>query len=128
MAGRVDGPLVLIVRDGWGVSDVTKGNAIASARTPRLDALLAEYPHALLDASEHHVGLPPGQMGNSEVGHLNIGAGRVVYQELTRINKAGEDGELAGNSAIVEAMDRALERNRALHLLGLLSDGGVHSH
>jgi 2,3-bisphosphoglycerate-independent phosphoglycerate mutase len=121
-------PMVLIVRDGWGVRESTIGNAIHSARTPRLDQFLSEYPAALLDASEHHVGLPPGQMGNSEVGHLNIGAGRVVYQDFTRIEKDIDDGLFQSNEAFIGAAERASERNRSLHLVGLLSDGGVHSH
>lgn len=121
-------PVVLIIRDGWGVRDETKGNAIAMAQTPRLDGFLKEYPSCLLDASEHHVGLPPGQMGNSEVGHLNIGAGRVVYQDFTKIEKSIEDGDFFENEALAGAFDRAFERNRAIHLVGLLSDGGVHSH
>jgi 2,3-bisphosphoglycerate-independent phosphoglycerate mutase len=120
--------MVLIVRDGWGVRESKEGNAIYAANTPRLDQLLKEYPSSLLDASEHHVGLPAGQMGNSEVGHLNIGAGRVVYQDFTRIEKSIEDGDFFDNEALTGAVDRAFERNRALHLVGLLSDGGVHSH
>jgi len=124
----IDRPVVLIVRDGWGVRAEEKGNGIAAARTPRLDGFLAEYPYALLNASEHYVGLPDGQMGNSEVGHLNIGAGRVVYQDFSRINKDIAEGGFFENQALVDAVDRAHERNRALHLVGLISDGGVHSH
>lgn len=121
-------PAVLVIRDGWGVREESRGNAVAAAATPRLDALLAEYPSALIDASEHHVGLPDGQMGNSEVGHLNIGAGRVVYQDFSRIAQSISDGSFFENEALVAAVDRAFERNRALHIVGLLSDGGVHSH
>ncbi len=121
-------PVLIVVRDGWGVRAEREGNAVALARTPRHDELLARFPHALLSASAHHVGLPDGQMGNSEVGHLNMGAGRVVFQELARIDRAVETGELAGNPALRLALQRAQERDRALHLLGLVSDGGVHSH
>lgn len=121
-------PAILIVRDGWGVAEPSKANAVSQAKTPRLDEFLKAYPNCLLDASEHYVGLPDGQMGNSEVGHLNIGAGRVVYQDFTRIEKSIKDGDFFDNPALAGAVDKALERNRSLHLVGLLSDGGVHSH
>lgn len=121
-------PVTLIILDGWGVADKKEGNAIALARTPYYDGLVSRYPHALLEASGEAVGLPEGQMGNSEVGHLNIGAGRVVYQELTRINRAIRCGELDQNPVLAEAMETALREDKPLHLLGLLSDGGVHSH
>ena len=121
-------PVVLIVMDGWGVAPPGPDNAVSLADTPVFDRLLAEYPHGVLDASGPAVGLPPGQMGNSEVGHLNIGAGRVVYQELTRINLAASDGSLAENPVLAEAIDGAVAEGKAVHFMGLLSDGGVHSH
>jgi 2,3-bisphosphoglycerate-independent phosphoglycerate mutase len=121
-------PLVLLVLDGWGIREDPEHNAIALARTPVYDALLARYPHAQLVASGEAVGLPPGQMGNSEVGHMNMGAGRVVYQDLTRIDKAIADGEFTGNAALLAALDRCADGRHALHLIGLVSDGGVHSH
>ncbi|MBN2204831.1 MAG: phosphoglycerate mutase (2,3-diphosphoglycerate-independent), partial [Thermoleophilia bacterium] len=116
-----------MVLDGWGCAPDGPGNAIARAATPVFDALLERYPHGTLDATGEAVGLPPGQMGNSEVGHLNIGAGRVVYQELTRISKAIADGEFFENRVLVQACDKAAGRGSTLHLLGLLSAGGVHS-
>ena len=121
-------PLVLLVLDGFGIRAERRNNAIALARTPVYDALLARYPHAQLIASGEAVGLPAGQMGNSEVGHTNMGAGRVVYQDLTRIDKAIRDGELAGKAALSAAMSRCSDGTRALHFVGLVSDGGVHSH
>jgi 2,3-bisphosphoglycerate-independent phosphoglycerate mutase len=121
-------PVALVVMDGYGLSDERDGNAVRLAHTPNLDRLFAEYPSQRLSCSGIAVGLPAGQMGNSEVGHLNIGAGRVVYQELTRINRAIEDGSFAGNPAIDDAIDGAVKAGRAVHLMGLVSDGGVHSH
>jgi 2,3-bisphosphoglycerate-independent phosphoglycerate mutase len=121
-------PLVLVILDGWGIRTARDHNAIALARTPTFTELLARYPHTELEASGERVGLPQGQMGNSEVGHMNMGAGRVVYQDLTRIDKAIADGELPSNPALVAAMDRVADGRRALHFIGLLSDGGVHSH
>lgn len=121
-------PVVLIIRDGWGVSDVEEGNATKLARTPVLDRLLKEYPHSTLQASGEAVGLPDGQMGNSEVGHLNLGAGRVVYQEFTRITKAIRDGDFFSNEVLIAACKNVLNNRSSLHLAGLLSDGGVHSH
>jgi 2,3-bisphosphoglycerate-independent phosphoglycerate mutase len=121
-------PLVLIVLDGFGIRADRSHNAIALARTPVYDELLARYPHAQLIASGEAVGLPPGQMGNSEVGHTNIGAGRIVYQDLTRIDKAIADGELAASTALQSSFDRCADGAHALHLIGLVSDGGVHSH
>ena len=120
-------PACLIIMDGFGMDEPGPGNAIAQAATPVLDELLAARPHTLLDASGEAVGLPEGQMGNSEVGHLNIGAGRVVFQELTRINRACADGSLAANPVLQEAFQAACAPGAALHLMGLLSDGGVHS-
>ncbi len=125
-------PVVLIIRDGWGINPggraqaVANGDATMLAKTPFHDHLYATYPHATLSASGMDVGLPPGQMGNSEVGHLNLGAGRIVYQDLTRINKAIADGELATNPVLQETFAQA--RGRRLHFIGLVSDGGVHSH
>lgn len=120
--------LILIILDGWGINSRKEGNAIALAKTPVYDSLLREFPHTILDASGESVGLPDGQMGNSEVGHLNIGAGRVVYQDLTLINKAIRDGEFQKNSVLVECLRRVKAASGRLHLMGLLSDGGVHSH
>ena len=121
-------PLALIILDGFGCREETKGNAIAAARTPYLDHLMACCPHTRIGASGMDVGLPDGQMGNSEVGHTNIGAGRIVYQELTRITKSFDEGEALGNPALTAAMENARRPGQALHLMGLLSDGGVHSH
>lgn len=121
-------PALLIIMDGYGLAEAGPGNAIAAAETPALDALFAKWPSTQLDASGLAVGLPEGQMGNSEVGHLNIGAGRVVFQELTRINLAAKDGTLAQNTVLTDTMDGAIEAGRAVHFMGLLSDGGVHSH
>ncbi len=118
----------LIIMDGFGITDKTEGNAIKEAGTPCLDKLMAKYPHTLLGASGMDVGLPNGQMGNSEVGHLNIGAGRIVYQELTRITKDIEEGAFFKKKPLLDAMHNARDNNKSLHLMGLLSDGGVHSH
>jgi len=120
-------PALLVVMDGYGMAAASPGNAIAAARTPNLDALFARWPSTSLLASGLAVGLPEGQMGNSEVGHLNIGAGRVVYQELTRINLAVSDRSLYSNPVLAEAIDVAVRDDRAVHFIGLLSDGGVHS-
>lgn len=125
-------PVVLIIRDGWGVNPGGKetaeadGNAVELADTPFHDEMLAKYPKGFVSCSGLDVGLPEGQMGNSEVGHMNLGAGRIVYQDFTRINKAIEDGDLAKNEALQEALAKA--KNSRLHLIGLVSDGGVHSH
>ena len=125
-------PVILIIRDGWGINPGGRekreenGDATLLARTPFHDSLYRDYPFGKLSASGLDVGLPKGQMGNSEVGHLNLGAGRIVYQDLTRINKAIGDGELERNSAAQEAFAKA--RGHRLHFLGLVSDGGVHSH
>jgi 2,3-bisphosphoglycerate-independent phosphoglycerate mutase len=119
---------MLIVMDGFGLSNDEAGNAVKMANTPNLDLMMQEYPTGHLKASGLSVGLPDGQMGNSEVGHLNIGAGRIVYQSLTRINKAVEDGTFFENEAYLEAIKNVNENNSKLHVFGLLSDGGVHSH
>ena len=121
-------PVVLMILDGWGLAPAVATNAATAAPTPFLDSCFANYPHTTLGASGLDVGLPAGQIGNSEVGHLNIGAGRVIYQSLTRITKAIEDGDFFTNPVLVEVMDKTKAAGKALHLLGLLSDGGVHSH
>lgn len=121
-------PVMLVILDGWGVSAAEDGNAIAKAKKPIYDRLLSQYPNTALQASGEYVGLPEGQMGNSEVGHLNIGAGRVVFQELTRINRAVRNKEFQKNTVLMEAIEKAIKNHKALHLIGLLSDGGVHSH
>ncbi len=121
-------PTMLMILDGFGLNPSTYGNAVAAANTPNLDAIFAKYPHIRLAASGLAVGLPEGQMGNSEVGHLNIGAGRVVYQELTRITKAIDDGIFFDNIPLNHAVQHVKETNGTLHVFGLLSDGGVHSH
>jgi 2,3-bisphosphoglycerate-independent phosphoglycerate mutase len=120
--------VVLIIMDGWGYRKEKHGNAILHAKTPTFDRLDREYPPTLLQASGLEVGLPEGQMGNSEVGHLNIGAGRVVYQELPRISNSIKDGSLFSNRVLLNAMENTKKNNSSLHLMGLLSDGGVHSH
>ena len=116
-----------MILDGFGIAPA-EGNAIAAANKPNLDKIFAENPHTQIGASGLDVGLPDGQMGNSEVGHTNIGAGRIVYQELTRITKSAQDGDMDKNPALLKAMENAKENGKALHLMGLLSDGGVHSH
>ncbi|EST90633.1 2,3-bisphosphoglycerate-independent phosphoglycerate mutase [Vagococcus lutrae] len=121
-------PVAIIILDGYGKRDETVGNAVAQANTPNFDRYWETFPHSTLKAAGLDVGLPEGQMGNSEVGHTNIGAGRIVYQSLTRIDKAITDGEFQTNDILIEAMDHAIKNDTALHLFGLLSDGGVHSH
>src|SRR6218665_1789097 len=118
---------VLIILDGWGIGDGSKSDAIANAKTPFVDSLYKKYPHSTLRTSGEDVGLPDGQMGNSEVGHLNIGAGRIVYQELTRINKSIREKDFFSNEVLIRAMETAKKNNVALHLMGLVSKGGVHS-
>lgn len=125
---KVNGPLALIILDGWGMCDQVKGNAIKNAQTPNMNNYFNLYPNTVLSCSGEDVGLPAGQMGNSEVGHLNIGAGRVVYQELTRVSKAVRDGDFFANEVLLKALKHSLNNNSSLHLMGLLSDGGVHSH
>jgi len=120
--------LALIILDGWGYGNADKSNAIIAANTPFFDSLIATYPNSRLEASGMAVGLPDGQMGNSEVGHMNLGAGRVVYQELGRIHKAVDDGELVSNPVLSDAFTYAKNNNKKVHLIGLVSDGGVHSH
>ena len=121
-------PTVLMILDGFGLNDKTEGNAVYQAETPNIDALMKEYPFVRGNASGLAVGLPDGQMGNSEVGHLNMGAGRIVYQDLTKITKAIEDGDFFKNKALLDGIENVKKNNSALHLYGLLSDGGVHSH
>jgi len=118
----------LIIMDGFGLSDIKEGNAVAKANTPNFDKYWNEYPHASMHASGLDVGLPDGQMGNSEVGHLNLGAGRIVYQEFTRISKAIQDGSFFVNPALLGAVNNVKKHNSKLHIMGLVSDGGVHSH
>lgn len=121
-------PALLVILDGFGYREDSRDNAIAQANTPNLDRMWAEYPHTLINASETFVGLPSGQMGNSEVGHLNIGAGRVVFQDFERINRAIATREFFSNPVLLEAIAKAKANNKAIHILGLVSDGGVHSH
>ncbi len=121
-------PVVLLILDGFGCREDAPDNAISQARMPRWRELLARCPHTAIDASEHHVGLPAGQMGNSEVGHLNIGAGRVIYQDFTRIDHAIETGEFARNPVLLDAIAAVARTGGTLHVMGLLSPGGVHSH
>ena len=121
-------PVMLMILDGWGIAKPSSTNAVTCARTPHLDYLFNRYPHGRLNASGEAVGLPNGQMGNSEVGHMNIGAGRIIYQELTKITKAIEDGSFFANQVLIDVMDKVKAKGSKLHLLGLVSDGGVHSH
>src|SRR5271169_857989 len=118
-------PLVLTVLDGWGFSPAAEGNAIAAARKPTYDSLLRKYPNTLVQTSGPSVGLPAGQMGNSEVGHLNIGAGRVIYMDVTRLDRMISSGEFFNNPVLLNSMQHA--KSHRLHLMGLCSDGGVHS-
>jgi len=118
----------LIILDGWGLGPKPEADAIRRAHTPCFDQLMAEQPHSTLITYGEKVGLPKGQTGNSEVGHLNIGSGRIVYQELTRIDKAIEDGSLEKKPLLQKAFAIAREKNKPLHFMGLVSDGGVHSH
>ncbi len=128
MGGSLKRPVALIILDGWGINNDCTDNAVCQARTPRLDNLGEVYPQTQLATSGLNVGLPVGQMGNSEVGHLNIGSGRIIYQELTRISQSIEEGEFFTNPVLREAMGSIRSAGGTLHLLGLLSDGGVHSH
>ncbi|MBR4847363.1 MAG: 2,3-bisphosphoglycerate-independent phosphoglycerate mutase, partial [Phascolarctobacterium sp.] len=121
-------PVMLMILDGWGVAPASDVNAATLAQTPNLDRYFAEFPHTTLEASGMEVGLPEGQIGNSEVGHLNIGAGRIIYQSLTRITKAIKDGDFFTNEVLCACMDKTKNAGKALHLMGLLSDGGVHSN
>src|SRR5699024_2493004 len=126
---KMKSPLgAIIILDAFGGREEAKGNAVTQARKPHFDRLWDAYPHNQLQARAEAAGLPEGQMGNSEVGHLNIGAGRIVYQSLTRINKSIEDGSFFDIEAFTDAMEQAKTNRKALHIFGLLSDGGVHSH
>jgi 2,3-bisphosphoglycerate-independent phosphoglycerate mutase len=127
MSSRVK-PAVLLIMDGWGYSEEPRSNAILAAHTPVWDQLWEESPHTLIGTSGAEVGLPDGQMGNSEVGHLNLGAGRVVYQEFTRVSRSIRTGSFFTNRTLVDAVDRVIEKDKAVHIFGLLSPGGVHSH
>src|SRR5450432_31236 len=119
---------ILIIMDGWGLGKIQSADAIQHAKTPFVSSLYAKYPNSTLVSCGEAVGLPDGQMGNSEVGHLNIGAGRIVYQELQRINVAIRDGSFAKNPVLLQSIRKAKTENKKLHLMGLVSDGGVHSH
>ncbi|MFC2151313.1 2,3-bisphosphoglycerate-independent phosphoglycerate mutase [Bacteroidota bacterium] len=119
--------VILLILDGWGIGNKSKSDVIYNANTPYIDSLYTKYPHSQLQTSGNNVGLPEGQMGNSEVGHLNIGAGRVVYQDLVKINKAVKDNGITSNKALINAFNYAKENNVAVHFIGLVSDGGVHS-
>jgi len=125
---KIKKPICLIILDGWGIAEKSEGNAITLANTPNMNKFYESYPNTLLNASGEAVGLPEGQMGNSEVGHLNIGAGRVVYQELTRITKSIKDGDFFDNKVLLSAVNKAKDKKSCLHIMGLVSDGGVHSH
>jgi len=124
----MDKKVLLMILDGWGLGSNPEVSAIAKANTPFIDSLFEKYPHSKLEASGLAVGLPEGQMGNSEVGHMNLGAGRVVYQDLVKINKAVEEGTLAKEEVLVKALEHAKKENKNVHFIGLISDGGVHSH
>ena len=118
---------LLMILDGWGIGNQGKGDVIFQTPTPYMDYLNATYPHSQLQASGENVGLPDGQMGNSEVGHLNIGAGRVVYQDLVKINRACKDGSIMQNKEVQSAFEYAVREGKAVHFMGLTSNGGVHS-
>ena len=120
--------VILVIMDGWGLGKVASADAIKHAFTPFTSALYANYPNTTLVTCGEEVGLPEGQMGNSEVGHLNLGAGKIVYQELQRINVAVKDGSFSINTGLLSALDYAIKHNKPLHLIGLVSNGGVHSH
>ena len=122
------GPLMLIILDGFGLGKDYKGNAVKLANTPTLDRIIKNFPYTSLDASGEEVGLPSGQIGNSEVGHLNIGAGRIVYQDLSRINMEIESGKFNENESFIRAAEHAIKNDKKIHLIGLTSYGGVHSH
>ena len=124
----MEGRHILIILDGYGIAEDPSVSAIDHAEKPFLDELFSKYPHSTLEASGRAVGLPEGQMGNSEVGHMNLGAGRVVYQDITRISKAIRDGSFFENEVLLQAVHHAKENDTALHLMGCFSDGGVHSH
>src|SRR3954468_17242128 len=120
--------VILVIMDGWGIGQVFDSDAIRHAQTPFVNSLYENYPHTTLTTCGELVGLPDGQMGNSEVGHLNLGAGRIVYQELQRINVAVRDGSFFKNEVLLNAIRYSKDNKKPLHLIGLVSDGGVHSH
>ncbi|MCC6691148.1 MAG: 2,3-bisphosphoglycerate-independent phosphoglycerate mutase, partial [Bacteroidia bacterium] len=120
--------VALIILDGWGIGNGSKSDAIANAKTPFVNSLYKKYAHSTLRTSGENVGLPDGQMGNSEVGHLNIGAGRVVYQDFARINKEIREHKIDSNPVLISTFEYAKKNNKDLHLIGLVSDGGVHAH
>ena len=119
---------MLMILDGYGINEKTDGNAIKLANTPNLDEIFNKNPNTIIYTSGKNVGLPEGQMGNSEVGHTNIGAGRIIYQDLAKITKSIEDGDFFSNPELIKAIENCKENNSKLHLIGLVSDGGVHSH
>ena len=121
-------PVALIILDGWGIREMEDGNSVVLSNTPNYDRWMRTLERSIVDASGEAVGLPEGQMGNSEVGHMTLGAGRVVYQNYTRINKSIKDGDFFRNPAYTEAVDKAVAAGKAVHIMGLLSPGGVHSH
>ncbi|PCI09176.1 MAG: phosphoglycerate mutase (2,3-diphosphoglycerate-independent), partial [Flavobacteriaceae bacterium] len=120
--------VALIILDGWGFGDQSKSDAIYNANTPFFDSCLNQYPNSTLKTYGEYVGLPEGQMGNSEVGHLNVGAGRIVYQDFAKINQACADNSIANNETLKAAFNHAKQNNVAVHFMGLVSDGGIHSH
>src|SRR5688572_1749829 len=120
--------IILLIMDGWGLGKIKASDAIQNARTPFVSSLYSKFPNTTLITCGEAVGLPEGQMGNSEVGHLNLGAGRIVYQELQRINVAIREGELAASPRLLESINFCSQNNRPLHIMGLVSNGGVHSH
>src|SRR5690606_2350377 len=124
----MDKKVILMILDGWGISENPDISAVAKARTPFIDSLYTKYPNAQLRTDGMNVGLPEGQMGNSEVGHMNLGAGRIVYQDLAKINLAVENNSLAQKPVLQQAFDYAKTHNKPIHFMGLLSNGGVHSH
>ena len=121
-------PVALIILDGWGIREMEDANAVVLGNTPNYDRWMRSLERSIVDASGEAVGLPAGQMGNSEVGHLNLGAGRIVYQDLTRINLAIKDGTFFNNDVLIEAMDESIDKGGKLHVIGLFGEGGVHSH
>ncbi|MCD4844178.1 MAG: 2,3-bisphosphoglycerate-independent phosphoglycerate mutase [Methanosarcinales archaeon] len=125
---KIPKPLILIILDGWGINPRTEGNAVYHAHTPVMDRIISQYPNTTLDCAGEPVGLPEGQMGNSEVGHLNLGSGRVVYQDISKINKSIHDGDFYSNKSLLSAIEHVRTNSSSLHIMGLLSDGGVHSH
>lgn len=124
----MDQKVLLLILDGWGITQQTQYSAIAHARTPYIDQLYKNYPHSQLQSSGAAVGLPDGQMGNSEVGHMHLGAGRVIPQDLVRINRAIQSGELGSNPTLLAAVAYAKQQRKPIHLIGLVSDGGIHAH